>query len=122
MRKGLLFLLPILTSCSVMMAADCKGANVKTIGKAMTRDDLINCGAVLVASDPKEEGKIDTFRITQERGSISRALLHGLLDITTGFVWELAATPIEMGYAQDQFYTVRVTFDREDRIQSIEIR
>jgi len=104
-----------------MMAADCKGTGIKTIERAMTREDLIACGATLVSSDKQEDHKIDMFRICHEKGSISRALVNGLLDIATGFFWELAATPIEMSYGKESYYRVKVVFDSEDKIESIEI-
>jgi len=104
-----------------MMAADCKGTSVKTIQRSIDRNDLIDCGATLVASEQRIDHKIDTFRISKANGSFGRALVHGLLDITTSFLWELAATPIELSYAQDKFYTVKVVFDLDDKIQSIEI-
>ncbi len=121
MLKKLLFLLPILTSCSVMMAADSKGTSIETIQKATTRDDLIACGASLISSEQFEKKRIDIFKVSREKGSISRALINGLLDISTAFFWELAATPIEISYAKDVFYNVKVTFDRKDNIQAIEI-
>ena len=46
--------------------------------------------------------------------------MHALLDISTGFLWEFAGTPIESSLGQRKAYSVKVTFDNE-RIEKIEL-
>ena len=121
MKKWLLLLCPLLSSCSVIMAANAKGTSVETIQKASTREDLIACGASLVSSEQIDHRHIDIFKIAHERSSLSRALLNGILDITTGCLWELAGTPIEIAYSQDSFFYIKVFFDNQDRIQTLEL-
>ncbi|HEX2583001.1 MAG TPA: hypothetical protein VHL30_02680, partial [Chlamydiales bacterium] len=64
--KKFLFLVPIVTSCSVMMAADSRGTSIETIQKATTREDLIACGASLISSEPSEEKRIEVFQVSRE--------------------------------------------------------
>jgi hypothetical protein len=104
-----------------MMAADSRGTSIETIQKATTREDLIACGASLISSEPSEEKRIEVFQVSRERGSPARALLNGLLDLSTAFLWELFATPIEIAYAKEDFYNIKVTFDSDDEIQTIEL-
>jgi hypothetical protein len=119
--KKLFLVLPILTSCSVMMAANLKGTHLKSIEKATDREELIAAGASLVSSKQVGDVKIEQFRVLHKKGSIARALVNGVLDLGTAFFWELIATPIESSYDQDSYFKLLVTFDHKDQIQSIEI-
>jgi hypothetical protein len=116
MKKWIL-LLPILTSCSVMMASDCGGVNPESIELMASRDQLIEIGARPLYSETNEDGRItETFLIPRAHGSLSRAIIHGSLDLITGFLWELAATPIESSIDKKDPYCAKITFDPEMQI------
>jgi hypothetical protein len=120
--KKLFLLLPLLTSCSVMMASNRGGADIDSVQSLSNRSQFIALGADPIESNLLEDGnRVETFRIEQKHGSIARAFMHGLLDIGTGFLWEFAGTPIESTLNQKKFYTVKVTFDSEEQIKKMEL-
>lgn len=112
-----LLLASLLPSCSIAMAARKSGVDIDSVLTAHTREQLIVLGAQPIAA----EGPTETYLIQKKQGSIARALLHGILDLGTGFLWELAGTPIESALTQQKYYSVKVTFDGAHQIQNIEL-
>ncbi len=111
-----------LSSCSVVMASKVEGIDFDTVQSFRSRDDLIAKGIESIDSTENEQGqRVETYRILEQKGSIARAFLHGLLDISTGFLWELAGTPIESALNQSKYFSVKVTFDQEEQIQKMEL-
>ncbi len=110
-----LFLIPILflaTSCSVMMAADCGGVNPDAIDLVSSRAELLAIGARPLFSEAAEDGVIsETFLVPRKHGSIGRAIMHGTLDLISGFMWELAATPIESKIDGKESFCLKVRYD-----------
>jgi hypothetical protein len=47
--------------------------------------------------------------------------MHGVLDISTGFLWEVAGTPIESYLGQQEYITVKVTYGPKDNVISAEL-
>ncbi|HYA76272.1 MAG TPA: hypothetical protein VED83_05120 [Burkholderiaceae bacterium] len=45
------------------------------------------------------------------QGSTGRAVMHGLLDVATLGIWEVAGTPIESSYDKEKYYAIRVTYE-----------
>jgi hypothetical protein len=37
--------------------------------------------------------------------------MHGLLDVATLGIWEVAGTPMEGAYDKDKYYAIRVTYE-----------
>ena len=100
------------TSCSVMMAADCGGVNPDSIDQLSSREELIAKGARPLFSETAEDGSLsETFLVPRKHGSIGRAIMHGTLDLISGFMWELAATPIESKIDGKESYCVKVCYD-----------
>jgi len=116
--KKILLLVPVLCSCSVMMASRRGGTDIETIQTIATRADLLALGATPI-SETTEDGK-QTFLILKNHGSIVRAAMHGLLDVATGFLWELAGTPIEAYLSERKSFSIQVTFNNE-HIEKIEL-
>ncbi len=120
--RALIFLLSLhLSSCSVMMAASQKGVPIERIEKAEHRDDLIALGGALIETKQTEEG--DTVEVFSfpVKGSVSRALLYGFLDLGTLFLWELAGTPIESYISQDKPLLIQATLYPDEQIQKLEL-
>ena len=124
MNRILLYLLCLasLSSCAVIMATNKAGAEIDAIQSIRTKTQLIALGAEPISFEKTEQGEtVEVYRIQKPQGSIARAFMHGLLDVGTAFLWELAGTPIEAALDEKQFYSVKVTFDKDDQIKRIEL-
>ena len=103
------------------MAGNKSGTNAASVQKCNTRIQFINLGAQILSSERLENGNlVEIYQIKAEKGSAVRAVMHGLLDLSTGFMWELAGTPIEACLNKDQFITVKVTYAANDTVISAE--
>ena len=79
-------------------------------------------GAEPISYETNEEGLlVEIYHIQKERGSIARALLHGSLDLFTGFLWEFIGTPVETKLSEKKFFSVKVTFDENECVQKMEL-
>lgn len=103
-----------LTACSVVMAAKGNGVNPKELGGCKTRSCLIASGATPIDHHSKQ-GKLysENFRATMPTGSAARAAMHGLLDVSTLGLWEVAGTPIEGVKGKKIGYVVAVKYDQD---------
>lgn len=120
-------LIPLLaayfSSCSVMMAAKHEGVELDHLQQAHTREQLIAMGAIPISAINTDGGEtIETYQILKEKGSVGRAMVHGILDLSTIFLWELIATPIESSLSQKKFYRVEAMIDENNEIKSLELR
>lgn len=115
-RKLLIILLSMsLTACSVVMAAKGNGVNPKDLGNCKTRSCLIAAGAIPIDHTKGKKGRIssENFRATMPTGSAARAAMHGLLDVGTLGLWEVAGTPIEAVKGKKTGYVVAVKYDED---------
>ncbi len=118
----LFFLIPLFTSCSVVMASNRDGTDIDTIQGICTRTQLIALGGDPVTSEKNENGElVETYRILKEKGSIARAIVHGILDIGSGFLWEFAGTPIESALSEKKYYSIKATYDESELIKKMEL-
>jgi hypothetical protein len=104
-----------LTACSVVMAAKGNGVNPKDLGNCKTRSCLIAAGAIPIDHTTDKKGKLNSenFRATMPTGSAARAAMHGLLDVGTLGIWEVAGTPIEAVKGKKTGYVVAVIYDQD---------
>lgn len=100
----------LLSGCSVYMAASKKGTNLEDLSKCKTRACLIVHGAepLQVSGLPPNT---EAFKVLKPHGSTGRAVMHGLLDVATLGIWEVAGTPIEAAYDRNKYYAIRVTYE-----------
>lgn len=114
-KLSMLLLYISLTGCSVVMAAKGNGVNPKELGNCRTRSCLIAAGAVPVDHTNNKQGKIysENFRATMPTGSAARAAMHGLLDVGTLGIWEVAGTPIEAVKSKKTGYVVAVQYNED---------
>jgi len=104
------------------MASNKAGTDIEAVQSIRNRMQLIALGAQPVSSEQNELGeKVEVFRILKEQGSVARAFMHGLLDLSTAFIWELAGTPIESALDEKKYFSVKVTFDKDEQIKKIEL-
>jgi hypothetical protein len=103
----------ILSGCSVFMAAKGNGGtDLEHATKCKTRACLIGSGAQPIEGAHKNEsGKLtsEIFKVTEPTGSAARAAMHGVLDLATWGVWELAGTPIEASLGKAESFALVVT-------------
>ena len=109
-------------SCSVFMAANKDGADVSQVQAASSRTQFLNLGAKVISSERLPSGElVETYQIPKERGSAARAVMHGLLDLSTFFIWEIVGTPIEGSLDKQEFITVKVTYTTDDIAKKAEL-
>jgi len=116
--------MPLLSSCSVVMAA--RQPSKKDLGllaPGTERDLVIAEFGAPVTSEPMPDGgrkEIYTFIQGYSTGAkVSRAVFHSAADVLSLGLWEAAGTPIEATFDGKKI-TVRVIFDHNDRIVSEE--
>ncbi|MFQ5533296.1 MAG: hypothetical protein ACE5EM_00545 [Sphingomonadales bacterium] len=106
-----------LGACSVAMASKKKGVDVQDIMDCQNESCLLSLkDTEELKTQESEEGKIVTYRSLQKQGSTGRAVMHGLLDVATLGIWEIAGTPIEASKNNDKFYVYSVTYDQEGNV------
>lgn len=111
-----------LTSCSVAMAARKSGTDVSKVQQVQNRSQILATGAEVLESKKNRYGNlVETYKIQKEKGSTARAVMHGILDISTLGIWEAFGTPIEGCMSQKEYFVVKVTYDEDERVKKIEL-
>lgn len=109
----------LLTGCSVGMAARTSGVKVEQTTQCQTRDCFLSQDTVeVIDRNPLDNGGyVETYRFQLKRGSAGRAAMHGLLDVATLGIWEVAGTPIE-ATKRKKFITITGVYDASGRLLS----
>lgn len=98
----------LLSSCSVYKATSNEGVSISDIKDCKTRGALLSKGMQCI--DTKEhEGKIvEIYRAVARKSGLNygRAVGHGVLDVCTLGLWEIAGTPIEGAMDNNRGYIV----------------
>jgi hypothetical protein len=110
-----LFLSLSLSACSVIMAARSNGVNPKQLSQCKTRSCLIASGITPIDHEKNKHGQLKSehFRATMPTGSAARAAMHGLLDVGTFGIWEVAGTPIEAIKGKKTGYVIGVKYTED---------
>lgn len=114
----------ITNGCSVFMAARKSGTSIEEAQQCRTRGCLIaKEGVTVIDSKENEEGELiyEDYRIEKKRGSTARAVMHGILDVATYGIWEVAGTPIEGAKGKKKTVAIRVYYDKNKNIEKVEI-
>ncbi|WP_417905051.1 hypothetical protein [Candidatus Tisiphia endosymbiont of Micropterix aruncella] len=123
----LFIIMLILSSCSVYKAASNEGITVSDITKCQTKGCFLSHGMEIVDRHQEEDGKyMETYRAMARKSGLNylRAAGHGVLDVVTLGVWEVAGTPVEGAISNNRGYiTARVTYPYKeaDKLEKIEI-
>lgn len=90
-------LLLVMSGCSVGMAARTGGVKAEEVTQCQTRQCFLAQDTIelVEARDLPNGEKMEIYRFQLKRGSAGRAAMHGLLDVATLGIWEVAGTPIE---------------------------
>ena len=109
---AILTCLSLLGGCSVFMAAKQGGVEVQTLAACKTRVCLIQRGARPIDSTRNKSGVLtsEIFQAQVATGSAARAAMHGVLDVATFGLWEVAGTPIEGVQNREKLYSVEVQY------------
>lgn len=118
----LLFVVLFASSCSVYMAAKKEGTSQDELQQCRTRGCILSKGVEVVSSEKTESGElIETYKVMQKKGSTARAIMHGLLDVATLGIWEVAGTPIEGAAGKKEYFSIKVYYDKEENIKKVEL-
>lgn len=102
-----------LPACSVFMAADKKGVDFDTFAQCKTRECIIANGAVSISKVTKGGSLVsEVFKAQKPTGSAARATMHGVLDVATIGLWEVAGTPIEGSMDKKNEYAFKVIYEQ----------
>lgn len=104
----------LLEGCAVAMAARTGGIKLEDVQACQTRDCFLNQDSVQIIQVAKLQNNetMESYRYQLKRGSAGRAAMHGLLDVATFGVWEVAGTPIE-ATKDKKYVTVTATYHQD---------
>lgn len=112
-----------MSSCSVVMAANKKGTSSEELSACTTRACILSKDVKPVESKKNKKGVVieETYEVEKPQGSAARAAMHGVLDVATLGIWEVAGTPIEGTLNDNKKYLVKVNYDVSGKITSIQL-
>lgn len=116
-----------LSSCSVYKAASNEGISVSDIKKCKTKGCFLSHGMDILDKHEDSNGKyIEIYRAIARKSGLNyvRAAGHGVLDVATLGIWEVAGTPVEGAISNNLGYiTAKVTYNHResDTVESVEI-
>ena len=116
-----------LSGCSVYQAASNEGIAVSDIENCNSKDCFLSNGMNIIESSEEKDGKyIERYRAVARKSGANylRAAGHGVLDVATLGLWEVAGTPIEGALSNNRGYiVVKVTYQHKgsDQVSNIEI-
>jgi hypothetical protein len=112
----------LFSSCSVAMAAKKEGTSIDKVQSCRTRGQFISAGAQIISSERAPNGDlVEVYQYKKERGSAARALMHGVLDVSTMGLWEVVGTPMEACVNEKGFFSIRVTYDAYENVNLVEL-
>ncbi len=109
----------LLSGCAVAMAAQQKGVDVETASACQTRACFLALRDIQVMTSATEPDgtMVETYKILLHHGSVGRAVMHGVLDVGTFGIWEVAGTPIEGSANKSKYVILTAKFDKEGKVE-----
>lgn len=94
---------------------------MEQVAECRTRADFLKLRDVTIVSTATQpDGDLfETYKVLMEQGSTGRAVMHGLLDVATLGVWEVAGTPIEGAAHKDKYMIVSVLYGKDMTAKSV---
>lgn len=112
----------LFSSCSVVMAARKQGTSLENVQGSRCRAQILSHKATIISSDYLPTGElVEVYQFQKEQGSAARALMHGVLDVSTFGLWEVIGTPVEASLREDKFYTIRIFYDIHENVTKMEL-
>ena len=111
-----------LSSCSVFMAAKKEGVSIDELNQCRTRSCILSKGAIPIDAKKNEYSEVieETYQVQKPTGSAGRAAMHGVLDVFTLGLWEVAGTPIEGSAGKKEMYPIKIYYEDGDKIDRVE--
>lgn len=110
------------SGCSVIMAAKKEGTTIDKVQACRSRGQFLAAGAQVVSSERAPSGElIEVYQFQKERGSAARALMHGVLDVSTMGLWEVVGTPMEALTDEKGYFSLRVFYDSNEYATKVEL-
>ena len=108
-----------LSGCSVYMASTKEGTELSEVSDCET----VTCLEINGAEHIKDgEDNTQYYKLRKPTGSIGRAAMHGVLDVFTLGLWEVAGTPMEGAYNTEKYYGLKVeTGEEGENIKSMRV-
>ena len=103
----LLLVILNLSSCSVYKAASNEGVDVSDIESCSSKHCLLASGMEVVGSHEEKDGRyIERYKAVARKSGANylRAAGHGVLDVATLGLWEVAGTPVEGALSNNRGY------------------
>ena len=121
MKRFILFSCLFCCGCAAYMASNKNGIDVAIVQKCNTRSQFLRLGAKLINAEKMVDGsQVEIYQLPKEKGSYVRAMMHGILDISSGFAWELIGTPVEVYLGRDEFIIVKVVYGEDEIVSKME--
>ena len=118
----IIIMMALVSSCSVAMASKKRGVDIETIMGCQSRACFVALrDTQVVESNSWEEGEKVVFKSLKPQGSTGRAVMHGLLDVVTLGIWEVAGTPIEGNKNDEEYLVYTVYFNQNGVAQKVEV-
>jgi len=112
----------VMSGCSVFMAADKKGVSTEEVMDCQTQTCFASLRDTVLVDGYSADGvRVNTYKSLLPQGSTGRAVMHGLLDVATLGIWEVAGTPIEGSKGKDKFLVYTTHFDNDGRLLKVEM-
>lgn len=119
---GLITATLLLSSCSVVMAAKKEGTSIENVQCSRSQGQILSNGATVISSERLPTGElVEVYQFKKEKGSAARALMHGVLDVSTFGLWEVVGTPVEVCLDDEKFYVVKVFYDSQENVSKMEL-
>lgn len=109
-----------LAGCSVGMALSGeKEPNLSAIGLGSTRGEVeLQLGSPVESVTNPDGTRVDLYEYQPgNEPSAGRAIGHGILDVLTIGLWEIAGTPMEAAQARKK--RLKIVYDQNDKVLSI---
>jgi len=105
------------------MASKKEGVDIHELSKCQTRSCILSKGATPFDDKKDENGVLlsEDYNVQKPTGSTGRAVMHGVLDVFTLGIWEVAGTPIEGAKGKKEMYPIRVYYIDGDKIEKVEL-
>jgi hypothetical protein len=108
----------VLSGCSVYKAASNEGVSVSDVSKCKKKGCFLSLGMDIIDNHKNENGSYtETYRAVARKGggNYIRAAGHGVLDVATLGLWEVAGTPVEGALSNNRgFITVMATYAHKE--------
>ena len=116
---AILLLASLVSGCAVGMAlSGKKEVDVAKLHVGQPRPEVIAMLGNPIKTTTTETGSEDVFKCQAGNApSLARAMGHGVMDVLTGGLWEVAGTPFEV--FQGSTYYLTITYDEDGRVVNV---